>query len=145
MLFHLFFIFIRPIISDFNKTTCTKDQLLSEENQLTPNSINKNNFCNIAKPFNVSFGCDPGSKFKITRIPDYLFYNCSIKKLLISKEIITIGISSFSYCKINELIFEKTLKLTEICNEAFYNVLFTKEFQLPDSLIKIGNGTFYSC
>lgn len=90
MLFHLFILFIRSIISDFNKTTCSKDELLSEELQLTPNSINKNNFYNIAKPFNVSFGCDPGSDIKITRIPDYLFYNCSINKLIISNEITTI-------------------------------------------------------
>lgn len=82
---------------------------------------------------------------KVTDIPQYLFYNSEFGELIISSEILTIGLGAFYRCTIKKVNFEKTSKLTTIGNDAFYSASFEESITFPNSLDTIGNAAFSYC
>ena len=76
----------------------------------------------------VDFG---KSKYNILYEKD-IFYNCSIKHLVIPRNIKTIGLGCFRMCPIESVSFEEGVEL--IGNEVFWPATRLKEIKLPDSL-----------
>ena len=148
MLFY-FFIFIECTSVQPDSSRCkfvdSIKSLPNDKLQLTPSTISKDHFCNIHKTFDVTFKSDSRSKVQIVKIPDHLFYDCFIGTLSLSEKITTIGLASFSHCKINEIKFHPKSKLTEIGDYAFCQAQITKELQFPCSILSIGNFSFSNC
>lgn len=83
-------------------------------------------------------------KLRVTEIADRTFSGCSIDTIRLSKNIKTIGASTFSNCTSLTSV-QLPDSLEEIGEEAFYYCRNLKEIQFPASLKNIGNKAFYQC
>ena len=83
-------------------------------------------------------------KLRVTEIADRTFSGCSIDTIRLSKNIKTIGASTFSNCTSLTSV-QLPDSLEEISEEAFFNCSNLREIKFPSSLRKIGNRAFCNC
>ncbi|MBR1765313.1 MAG: leucine-rich repeat protein [Ruminococcus sp.] len=81
----------------------------------------------------------------VTRLGQYLFYNCkSIKEVQLPESLEEIDVCSFGHCTALESI-EIPTGVTRIDNRAFYNCENLSNVQLDNKLEYIGGAAFFNC
>lgn len=122
---------------------------------------NCNNLIQINLPATVSeigayafANCDKltateGTVFKLPdtlrELDDYTFFQCTaLKNVVLPGQLSKIGESAFAYCNNLESINIEKTNVAEIEEYAFKETNL-KEIQLPDSMVRIGAGSFVSC
>ncbi len=78
-------------------------------------------------------------------IADNAFYNNKfITKLIVPESVEYIGSNSFRYCEsLNEVVFDRNSKLSDVGNYAFASCRSLTEFDVPSGVNTLNNGLFY--
>lgn len=81
----------------------------------------------------------------ITRIGEYAFQGTNIRRIIIPSTVTTIAQYAFKGTPIQSVTFADNSQIKTIANHAFYQCNILKGFNMPNSVISIGERCFYEC